>query len=80
MSIGVISLRSRLIFLSLIATLAMVVMLHGARGTALAQEPEYCGTPTVATLFAGQTIDSGTVTVANDADNLYVVEVPSIGV
>jgi hypothetical protein len=31
-----------------------------------------CGTPTVVTLFAGQTIDSGTVTVSNDDDFLYV--------
>ena len=31
-----------------------------------------CGTPTVVTLFAGQTIDAGTVTIANDENYLYV--------
>ncbi len=31
-----------------------------------------CGTATTVTLFAGQTIDAGTVTVSNDANNLYV--------
>lgn len=32
----------------------------------------YCGTPGVVTLYAGQTISAGTVTVANDANFLYV--------
>lgn len=36
------------------------------------EEPQICGEPTVVTLVAGQYIDAGTVTVANDADNLYV--------
>jgi hypothetical protein len=31
-----------------------------------------CGTPTVTTLYAGQTINAGTVRVTNDASNLYV--------
>ena len=31
-----------------------------------------CGQPTTATLFAGQTINAGTVAVANDANYLYV--------
>lgn len=31
-----------------------------------------CGTSTVTTLYAGQTIDAGTVTVSNDGTNLYV--------
>lgn len=31
-----------------------------------------CGTPTVTTLFAGRTIDAGTVRVSNDGTNLYV--------
>lgn len=31
-----------------------------------------CGTSTTVTLFAGQTTNAGTVTVANDASNLYV--------
>jgi hypothetical protein len=41
-------------------------------GPALAQTGTVCGTPTVTTLFAGQTIDAGTVTVSNDSANLYV--------
>jgi hypothetical protein len=32
--------------------------------------PQMCGTPTVVTLFAGQTINAGTVAVTNDAMNL----------
>lgn len=31
-----------------------------------------CGTPTITTLFAGQTINAGSVQVSNDATNLYV--------
>ena len=31
-----------------------------------------CGTPQPVTLFAGQTIDAGTVTVSNDDTSLYV--------
>ncbi|MFA5924594.1 MAG: hypothetical protein WC856_25460 [Methylococcaceae bacterium] len=37
-----------------------------------AQAVTYCGTPYEATLYAGQTTDAGSVTVANDANNLYV--------
>lgn len=33
---------------------------------------EPCGDPTVETLYAGQTINAGNVTVANDADQLCV--------
>lgn len=33
---------------------------------------ERCGIPKVVTLFAGQTIDAGTVTVENDENDLYV--------
>jgi hypothetical protein len=32
----------------------------------------YCGTTTEVILYAGQTIDSGTVTIKNDENNLYV--------
>lgn len=39
---------------------------------AAAQAVTYCGTPHEAILYAGQTTDAGTVTVANDANNLYV--------
>lgn len=35
-------------------------------------ESDFCGTPTVVMLTAGQYIDAGTVTVGNDADYLYV--------
>lgn len=34
--------------------------------------PVFCGEPTIVTLFAGQHIDTGTVTVRNDSGNLYV--------
>ena len=37
-----------------------------------------CGTPTGVTLFAGQTIESGIVTVANDDDFLYVTFITTI--
>lgn len=33
---------------------------------------DICGVPQVSTLWAGQTINAGTVTVSNDEDNLYV--------
>jgi len=33
---------------------------------------DYCGIPKIVTLFAGQTIDVGTITIGNDADFLYV--------
>jgi hypothetical protein len=33
---------------------------------------QLCGSTTTVTLFGGQTIDTGTVTIANDAANLYV--------
>lgn len=35
-------------------------------------DTEYCGTPLTVDLLAGKTIVSGSVTVANDEDNLYV--------
>jgi len=37
-----------------------------------AETINYCGTPTVVTLYAGQTINSGSVTVGNDENYLYV--------
>jgi len=39
---------------------------------ALAQTVISCGTPEEVTLYAGQTIDVGTITAYNDSDNLYV--------
>jgi len=42
-------------------------------------EGEYCGTPTVVMLTAGQHIDAGTVTVSNDSNYLYVTYSASNG-
>jgi hypothetical protein len=39
---------------------------------AVAEEPIICGEAQVSTLWAGKTINVGTVTVSNDEDNLYV--------
>lgn len=35
-------------------------------------EPEACGTPTTVSLYAGQSIEAGTVTASNDLENLYI--------
>jgi hypothetical protein len=51
--------------------MAATLMVFGVSAPAIGQI-EYCGTPTDVTLYAGQTIESGTVTIANDEDNLYV--------
>jgi len=52
----------------MVAAAALMVFGMGAPAKA-----EICGEPTVVTLFAGQTIDAGTVTVSNDDQgNLYV--------
>ena len=50
----------------LLATLAIGVIV------AVPATAQFCGSQTTVTLFGGQTIDTGTVTIANDADNLYV--------
>ena len=42
-------------------------------GTTKSDAVTYCGTPQVCPLTAGQTINAGTLTVANDATNLYVI-------
>lgn len=59
-----------------LSALLVVALLAGLFGVAFpaasAEAATYCGTPAVATLFAGQTIDAGTVTVSNDDNNLYV--------
>lgn len=52
---------------SIAAAIAVAVLPFAA-----AQAQTYCGTPQSQTLFAGQTTNAGTVTVANDATNLYV--------
>ncbi|MGR5140231.1 hypothetical protein ACQKPX_00965 [Photobacterium sp. DNB23_23_1] len=52
-------------FISLLFTLGLISL--GASAT-----PTICGEPTEVTLFAGQTIDAGTVTISNDENNLYV--------
>jgi hypothetical protein len=48
---------------------ALVICLTVAAAPATAQ---FCGSTTTVTLFGGQTIDTGTVTIANDIANLYV--------
>jgi hypothetical protein len=63
--------------LTLISLFGLVAMLAAAFFIAPAQAAEehpaaVCGTSEVVTLWAGQTIDAGTVTVENDADYLYV--------
>jgi hypothetical protein len=44
----------------------------GQEQSSLDNQTQICGDITTVTLFAGQTIDAGTVSVWNDADNLYV--------
>ena len=51
--------------------LASIVVLFTCN-VALAQTVISCGTPEELTLYAGQTIDVGTITAYNDSDNLYV--------
>jgi len=51
------------------ASLAFGLGLLAFGGSATA---EICGTPQVVTLFAGQTIEAGNLTVSNDATNLYI--------
>jgi hypothetical protein len=59
---------------TLLSILGLVAMIVAAFFVAApnAQAEGYCGTPDVVTLWAGQTIDAGTVTVSNDEFNLYV--------
>jgi hypothetical protein len=52
-----------------VCSLAVASALFAVASPASAQ---VCGTPTTSTLFAGQTIVAGTVTVFNDASNIYV--------
>jgi hypothetical protein len=59
--------RRRLLALSLALCSCLILA-----GPALAQTGTVCGSPTVTTLYAGRTIDAGTVTVSNDSSNLYV--------
>ena len=49
--------------------IAVALVLVGAAAPATAQ---VCGTPQMVTLFAGQTVDAGSMIVENDANNLYV--------
>ena len=54
--------------LSLVVSMVLVLAITtGTPASAAA-----CGAPTIVTLYAGQTIDAGTVTVSNDQDFLYV--------
>ncbi len=55
-----------------VAIIAGMALLWWSGGIAHAETPETCGADTVVTLYAGQTIDAGTVTVGNDEYNLYV--------
>jgi hypothetical protein len=52
--------------------LSLLLCLLLSAAPALATTGQACGTPTVTTLFAGQTINAGSVSVSNDATNLYV--------
>lgn len=56
----------------LLSTFLVLCCLLILSGPALAQAGPVCGTATVTTLYAGRTIDAGTVTVSNDSSNLYV--------
>lgn len=58
--------------LSFVLALILVMGLFTFGGSAAGAQVEYCGEPEVVTLWAGQTIDAGTVTVANDENYLYV--------
>lgn len=49
------------------ASLVLAVLPFASAGAAT-----FCGTTTTVTLFAGQTMDAGTVSAANDANYLYV--------
>jgi hypothetical protein len=53
-----------------LAASVVLLALFSLAGPALAAD--VCGTATVTTLYAGQTINAGTVTVSNDASSLYV--------
>jgi len=56
-----------------ILVLGLVLVLGlGTFTSASAVEPTICGEAQVSTLWAGKTINVGTVTVSNDEDNLYV--------
>lgn len=57
-----------------LSILAIIILLAAALPiTATPVQAATCNvTPKVVTLFAGQTIDAGTVTVTNDVNNLYV--------
>ena len=72
-SILQLSLRRR-VGLTVILMFAVILGLLGQSPIANASEHDYtaCGTPEILTLWAGQTINAGTVTIANDAENLYV--------
>lgn len=54
------------------ATANMLKCRHTTTPPSCTPPPTTCGTPTVVQLTAGQHYNAGTVTVANDANNLYV--------
>jgi hypothetical protein len=56
----------------ILTLLAVFLVLAGVLPTAAPAQAAVCGTSTVVNLLAGQTIPAGTVTISNDASNLYV--------
>ncbi len=62
--------RKLLVMVALVMLLSSV--LGGAPAVSATSAEVACGLPTVVTLWAGQTIDVGTITVTNDDVNLYV--------
>ena len=67
------NLNIRMTLLPMLALILAVIAFLALNGSmARAEAPATCGTDTVVTLFAGQTIDAGIVTVGNDEDFLYV--------
>jgi hypothetical protein len=57
---------------SVLAVLVLLVSLLPVSATTVQASATYCGTSQIVDLLAGQTIPAGTVTIANDANNLYV--------
>lgn len=55
-----------------VAMLVALIASLFAVAVPVASAQTICGTPQAVTLFAGQTIEAGTVTVSNDENNLYV--------
>lgn len=65
--------RKHVLALAALLAVLAAALPFSAQTASAAPAMAICGTPKVVTLFAGQTIDAGTVTVGNDQDNLYVM-------